>query len=483
MIIPRLVIAGTQSGCGKTTVATGVIAALAERRRVQPFKCGPDYIDPTYHTRAAGRPSRNLDSWMVPERSVLELFGRSCAGAGIAVIEGVMGLFDGRTGEGDAGSTAQIAKLLQAPVVLVVDAARVARSAAATIHGFRTFDPQLSVAGVILNRVAGERHYRAVAEPIEAEAGVPVLGYLPRRPDLELPERYLGLVPTVEGSLVDACFDHLRAACRETIDLARLEAISDSAPDLSRTAPDAVDEPLFPPEPTPPFVRIAVARDAAFSFYYEDNLDLLRAWGAEIIEFSPLVDAALPAGGSAVYLGGGFPELYASELASNPSMLHSLRDAAGKGMPVYAECGGLMYAGETLTDADGRMHKLLGLVPARTTIRDGRLALGYRELRARVESAVLEAGASVRAHEFHYSRLESDPDAATAAYTCEPDGRIDGYACGSVLASYMHLHFAARPTIAPRFVAAAAAWSEARQVRTVAQGKKLRTDAENPGVI
>ncbi len=481
MNVSRFVISGTQSGCGKTTVATGVIAALGERLRVQPFKCGPDYIDASYHARAAGRPSRNLDTWMVPEPSVLRLFDRACAGADVAVIEGVMGLFDGRTGEGEVGSTARVAKLLQAPVVLVVDASHVARSAAALVLGFKAFDPRLRLAGVILNRIAGERHYQAVAGPIEAEAGVPVLGYLPRRPELELPERYLGLIPTVEGSVTAERFDRLREATRESIDLARLEAIAASAPPLAPTGSgDRAEGPLFPAEPVAARARIAVARDAAFSFYYEDNLELLRAWGAEIVELSPLTDATLPAGTSAIYLGGGFPELYAGALAANRPLLASLRAAAASGMPVYAECGGLMYAGEALTDADGRPHKMLGLIPARSIIQGGRLTLGYRELRARVPSCVLEAGATVRAHEFHYSRLQADPDHATAAYTCEPDGRPEGYACGSLLASYMHLHFAARPTIAPRFVAAAAAWSKADQMRSRLRGRSLAPARRNP---
>ena len=459
MSVARIVIAGTQSGCGKTTVATGIIAALAERLKVQPFKCGPDYIDPTYHTRAAGRPSRNLDTWMVPERAVLELFLRAGVGGDIAVIEGVMGLFDGRTGEGQAGSTAHVAKLLRAPVVLVVDAARVARSAAATVHGFKTFDPQLTLAGVILNRIAGERHYQAVAGPIEAEAGVPVLGYLPRRADLELPERYLGLIPTVEGVVAEEHFERLRVACRATIDLARLEFIARSAPDLPLPATDeAGAASLFPEDGIAPHVRIAVARDAAFSFYYEDNLDLLRAWGADVVEFSPLQDASLPAGTSAVYLGGGFPELYAAELAANASMLRSLREAAAACRPVYAECGGLMYAAEALTAADGRVHQMLGVVPARTIIQGGRLTLGYRELRARAPSCVLEAGARVRAHEFHYSRLDTAPNEGASAYSQLPDGRPEGFRSGSVLASYMHLHFAAQPGIARRFVDTAAAW-------------------------
>jgi len=463
--IPRLIIAAPQSGAGKTTVATGIIAALAARRCVQPFKCGPDYIDPTYHTRAAGRPSRNLDTWMLPDSAVLELFERACSGADIAVIEGVMGLFDGKTGEDDAGSTARLAKLLRAPVVLVIDAGAVARSAAALVHGFHTFDPDLKLAGVVVNRVAGERHYQIVAEAIEREVGVSVLGYLPRSTEIELPERYLGLVPTVEGAVAGGYFSLLRAACEQTIDLAKLEAIAASAGPIPHPNPlpggeEVGESPpsLFPSEPIAPHVRIAVARDAAFSFYYEDNLDLLRAWGGEVVEFSPLENEGLPPETSGIYIGGGFPELFAAQLAGNLPLVGAIRSAAAAGMPIYAECGGLMYVGEGISDAEGRRQEMLGLVPAESNMQDSRLSLGYRELRALGPSAVLDAGAVARAHEFHYSRLDSEPAPGEAAYAVNGEGRLDGYRRGSVLASYMHLHFGSSPAIAPRFVATAKAW-------------------------
>lgn len=453
--VPRVVIAAPHSGAGKTTVATGIIAALAKTAAVQPFKCGPDYIDPSYHSAAAGHASRNLDSWMVPESRLLELFSRSSAGAGFAVIEGVMGLFDGRTGGGEAGSTAQIAKLLRAPVILVIDASRIARSAAAMAYGFARFDPGLSIAGVILNRVASPGHYQAVAPPIEQEAGIPVLGYLPRDPELELPERYLGLIPTVEGATAAAYFDRLREVCIESIDIGRIEAIARSTPTIDLPESDS----LFPLVPIAPICRIAVARDAAFSFYYEDNLDLLRAWGAEVIDFSPLHDSALPPRTSAVYIGGGFPELFASELAKNDGIGRSIRSAVARGMPVYAECGGLMYAGESLTDSEGRTHEMLGLVSARSRMTAERLTLGYHELRAVAPSPVLDTGERVRAHQFHYSTLESWPEQPSAAYDVDDGSRFEGFRRGSVTASYMHLHFGSNASIARRFVETAAAWS------------------------
>jgi cobyrinic acid a,c-diamide synthase len=446
----RIVIAGIQSGSGKTTVATGIMAALASSRTVQPFKAGPDYIDPSYHSRACGRPSRNLDTWMVGPEALLELFAAGCHGANIAVAEGVMGLFDGRTGGGEAGSTAQLAKLLGAPVVLVVDAAHIARSAAAIVRGFNTFDPALRLAGVILNRIAGQRHFDAVAEPIEREAGVPVLGFLPRQDDLALPERYLGLVPTVEGSVADGYFESLRAACEQHIDLSRIERIAADVPALPRG--HASQPSVFPEQSVSPCTRIAVARDAAFNFYYEDNLDLLRAWGAEICDFSPLSDSSLPAGCDAVYIGGGFPELFASELAANQPMLMDLQRAAAGGTPVYGECGGLMYLGEQLTDGQGARHEMAGLVPVQSSMYGGRLSLGYRELCALKASAVLPAGAIVRGHEFHWSRCDEEPPIDEAAYLVDGGDRREGYSRGSVVASYMHLHFGSSAAIAPRFV-------------------------------
>lgn len=446
--LKRIVIAGVQSGSGKTTIATGIMAALAARGRVQAFKAGPDYIDPSYHARATGRPSRNLDTWMVQPSLVRELFERAASNADIAVVEGVMGLYDGRTGERDAGSTASIAKLLEAPVVLVVDAAKIARSAAAIVLGFRLFDPQVNIAAVILNRIASPRHYEAVAGAIEREAGVPVIGAVPRDPELALPERYLGLIPTVEGAVAGAYFEYVRRACEQAIDLDRFERIAASAPPLRASESSG----LFPNGPLPPAVRIAVARDRAFSFYYEDNLDLLRAWGAEIVEFSPLSDTALPPGTAGIYIGGGFPELFAAELAANAPMHDALRRAAESCIPIYAECGGLMYLGEELIDQAGAGHRMAGLIPARSGMPGARLTLGYRELQALRDSPVLAAGAHVRAHEFHWS-VSDDGARPQTAYAVEGEpARCEGYASGSVLASYMHLHFATERGIVPRFL-------------------------------
>ena len=474
-----LVIAGTASGVGKTTVTAGLIAALARRGlRVQPFKVGPDYIDPTYHTSVAGRSCRNLDSWMLPPGALLELYARAASRCDVAIVEGVMGLHDGRHGSGRSGSTAEVATLIGAPVLLVIDAARSARSAAAVALGFRQLDPRVDLAGVIVNNVASPTHERAVAEPIAGEAGLPVLGSLPRDPAWRLPERYLGLVPTGERPLDADVVEQLAATIAERIDLDRLLAIAARA-----TPPAPVGRSLVPDRPRPSRARIAVARDAAFTFYYQDNLDLLRAWGAELVEFSPLADDRLPPGTSGIYVGGGFPELFADDLASNASLLEELRRAARAGMPIYAECGGLMYLAEGLVDRDGRRHRMAGLIPGWSSLERSRLTLGYREVRARRDSPLLPRGAAVRGHEFHWSVLDRAPEAERAAYDvlgAEP--RLEGYATDSLLASYVHLHFGSDPLLAPRFVEACASWADAAGVtRLPAPVERVPGTAVRPG--
>jgi cobyrinic acid a,c-diamide synthase len=446
--VKGIVVAGVASGVGKTTAAAGIMAALARRGlRVQPFKVGPDYIDPTYHRAACGVPSRNLDSWMLPHHHLRELFARAVAGCDVAVVEGVMGLFDGASPDSDEGSTAQVAKLLGLPVLLVADARKVARSVAATVLGFQRFDPQVRIVGVLLNGIAGPRHLDYCRRPIEQAVGLPVVGYLPRRDDLQLPERHLGLVPEVEGPVARDFFDRLAAQVEATVDLDMLLRLAE--------APDPAPPPplLFPPQPMPVRAAVAVARDRAFSFYYQDALDLLSAWGAEVVPVSPLEDASLPPGVGALYLGGGFPELYARELAENVSFLQSVREAARRGLPIYAECGGLMFLGRELVDAQGKAHPLAGLLPLRTSMEGARLQLGYRRVRALADGPVLAAGQEARGHEFHYSRLEVLEEAPAAYEVLDQPGRLEGFRVGSVWASYVHLHFAASPHMAPRLVA------------------------------
>lgn len=451
---PGCVIAGVASGTGKTTLATGLMAALAARGlRVQPFKAGPDYIDPSYHTAVCGRPSRNLDGWLVGEAATVELYRRAVADADVAVVEGVMGLYDGRSGGGEQGSTAQLAKLLGLPVLLVIDAGAMARSAGAVALGCRAFDPAVRIGGVILNRVASERHAAVVRDAVEREAGIPVLGALPREERLALPERHLGLIPVAEGQIAEEFFARARELVARQIDLDRVLALAATA---QRPPGETVAPSLFPPSPLPVRARIAVARDRAFSFYYADGLDLLRAWGAEIVTFSPLEDEELPPGCGAVYIGGGFPEVYAAPLAANAGMRAALRRAAAQGRIIYGECGGLMYLGETLTDAAGHTHPMVGLLPFNSTMSGSRLTLAYWDLTTRTAGVLAPAGRRLRGHEFHWSVPDRDPSPEEALYELAEVGRLEGFRRGSVYGSYVHLHFGADAGFAPAFVQAAA---------------------------
>lgn len=443
------IVAGTSSGVGKTTIATALAGALRARGlRVQPFKAGPDYIDPTYLARAAGRSCRNLDTWMVPPETVRELFTRAASDADVALVEGVMGLFDGA--DDGAGSAAHLARLLGLPVVLVIDARAMAQSAAAMVLGYQRFDPEVRVAGVILNRVAGARHAAICREAILAHTGVPVIGAIPRDEEAAIPERHLGLVPDVETPAADRWFDGLTQLAATHLDLDALLAIA--AP----VGTAEVAQPVFPASTPAHHARIAIARDEAFHFYYQDSLDLLEAHGAELVPFSPLADAALPAC-DAVYIGGGFPELFAADLARNEAMRSALRAAAARGVPVYGECGGLMYLGRGMADFEGVRHEMAGLVPAESVMQATRLTLGYREVESR-GTPLLPAGQRMRGHEFHWSALTSPPSEDGAAYrVLDQDGRADGYRVGSVTATYVHAHLATRRDLAPNFIAAAEA--------------------------
>jgi cobyrinic acid a,c-diamide synthase len=458
--VPRLVIAGTASGVGKTTIATGLMAALtAQGYRVAPFKIGPDYIDPSYHHVAVGQPSRNLDTWMISPATVAYLFARAAAQADLALIEGVMGLYDGFSGRSEAGSTAEVAKLLGAPVVLVMDVASLARSAGAMALGYRDFDPDLRLAGIVLNNVGSDRHALWVREAIES-VGIPVLGSLHRDGALHLPHRHLGLIPTAERGVVPSdselgqALHAIRKRTREGIDLDRIIELARSAPPFEAANPG-----LFPTESPSVSVRIAVARDEAFSFYYEDNLDLLRAHGAEIVTFSPLHDSQLPDGSQGIYLGGGFPEMYAKGLAANKAMHEAIRQASQQGLPIYAECGGLMYLTESITDLERRTYSMIGLVPGRIVTEGQRLKLSYAIIQVQRDSILAYKDQELRGHEFHLSEWVDLPTDMPRAYVVRPresgsHPRPEGYCRRNILASYIHLHFATTPDLAPNFVAA-----------------------------
>lgn len=449
---PTVVVAGVRSGVGKTTIATAIMAALTRRGyQVQPFKAGPDYIDPSYHQIACGTPSRNLDTWLLPHPTVVELFQRAAGKRQISIVEGVMGVFDGHSSLTEDGSTAELAKLLNAPVILVVDAGKVARSVAAEILGFQQFDPDLRIAGVILNGIGSPRHLEFCQPQIEATTGLPVLGYLPRREEFVQPERHLGLIPTVEGTVANLWYDAISKQVEETFDLDRIVKIAETCNPPAPQPEGYVA--AYPEQNEPKRARIAIAQDKAFSFYYQDSLDLLESWGAELLPFSPLEDQQLPLGAGGIYIGGGFPEMFASELANNKPMLASIRDAVKRGVPVYGECGGLMYLGKSLSDLDGQQHPMVGVIPAVSAMSDKRLVLGYREVESRIDNPLMTRGQRVRAHEFHWSILEEAPGESESVYrVLDQENRPDGFHAGSVWASYVHIHLGSDPSLARRFV-------------------------------
>ncbi|MER6215082.1 MULTISPECIES: cobyrinate a,c-diamide synthase [unclassified Streptomyces] len=473
--VPRLVIAAPSSGSGKTTVATGLMAAFAERGlAVSPHKAGPDYIDPGYHALATGRPGRNLDAFMCGPELVAPLFAHGAAGCDLAVVEGVMGLYDGAAGRGELASTAQVAKVLRAPVVLVVDASSQSRSVAALVHGFASFDPQVRLGGVILNKVGSDRHEAMLREALE-EAGTPVLGVLRRAPQVATPSRHLGLVPVAERrsdalAAVAALADQVRSGC----DLDALLALARTAPPLEAlpwspeaalaSAAGAVATAAAAAEPgrgraggAAPLV--AVAGGPAFTFSYAEHAELLRAAGAEVVTFDPLHDAALPEGTSGLVIGGGFPEVYAPELSANEPLRTAVAAFAAAGGPVAAECAGLLYLARSL---DGK--PMCGVLDADARMSE-RLTLGYREAVAISDSPLAAAGTRLRGHEFHRTVVEPGAGAAPAWGFTHPERRVEGFVRGSVHASYLHTHWAAQPSVAARFAAAAADFAAAPAAR------------------
>ncbi|MGW2477144.1 cobyrinate a,c-diamide synthase [Streptomyces sp. NPDC001665] len=484
--IPRLVVAAPSSGSGKTTVATGLMAAFAARGlAVSGHKVGPDYIDPGFHTLATGRPGRNLDAYMCGPELIAPLFAHGAQGCGLAVVEGVMGLYDGASGLGELASTAHVAKLLRAPVVLVVDASSQSRSVAALVHGFASWDAEVRIGGVILNKVGSDRHEALLREALE-ESGVPVLGVLRRVEGVAVPSRHLGLVPVAERrsdavAAVAAMGERVAAGC----DLEGLSALARSAPALpdgggwdagavvggafGGSVPLPIPElsPSFEqgrphssrnrgsaPDPAPPSPEglgsarpvVAVAGGAAFTFSYAENTELLAAAGADVVTFDPLRDEALPLGTRGVVIGGGFPEVYAAELSANAGLRKAVAELALSGGPVAAECAGLLYLARSLDglpmcgvlEADARMTK--------------RLTLGYRDAVALTDNVLAPAGARMRGHEFHRTVIEPGAGDEPAWGMHRPERRVEGFVRGNVHASYLHTHWAASPGTAARFV-------------------------------
>lgn len=437
--IPGLLIAAPSSGSGKTSLTLGLMALLRRRSlSVAPFKVGPDYIDPGHHAAVCGRVSHNLDSWFCQPAQVQETYRRGSVGANIAIVEGVMGLFDGVSGDSEEGSSAQLGKWLDLPVLLVVDARAQARSFAALVKGFCDFDPELKFVGVIANRVGSDRHKQLLQQAIESTAGLPpLLGCLPRREEIVLPERHLGLVTAedLQGDHANKLADWVE----QSLDLAWLQQFI--ASDV------AAESPLRPVEKK---LRIGIARDRAFCFYYPENLRLLEAAGAELVEFSPLTDQKLPENLAGLYFGGGYPELHARQLAENSTLQQQIAQLAEAGLPIYAECGGFMYLCRAIDQ-----HTMCGLFPAQAKMLPRRKALGYRQLELTADTPLGPVGSQIRGHEFHYSEVEM-PKSVARCYALtrrggEPLGN-EGYRYKNVLGSYLHLHFGSNPQVAEHFV-------------------------------
>jgi cobyrinic acid a,c-diamide synthase len=450
-----IVIAGERSGVGKTTITLALLAALKRRQQtVQSFKVGPDYIDPMFHQYVTGRACRNLDPILTSETYVRQCFDRHSRLADCALIEGVMGLFDGASGTTDAGSTARVAKLLNIPVVLILNCSSTSRSIAAIAHGYRTFDPQVQLAGVILNQVGSDRHLELLTAAL-LPLHLPILGVLRRRDDLHIPDRHLGLIPA--GELTDL-----------NLTLDRLADVGETCFDWERLLPLLIAKPVFVPpnphlqenwgEPTAATatrrIRLAVAKDAAFNFYYADNLDLLQDLGADLIEWSPLADSQLPPDLQGLYFGGGFPEVFAETLAANQPAKQAVKAAITAGMPTYAECGGLMYLCDRLVDFDDRSHPMVGIFPT-SAVMGKRLTLGYRQLTAVRDSLLFRAGDRVWGHEFHRSTLTDSPTEPLYTLQGYESNLIfapEGWSAYQVQAAYTHLHFGATPDLPARFL-------------------------------
>uniref|UniRef100_UPI00402946D3 cobyrinate a,c-diamide synthase n=1 Tax=Candidatus Tripitaka californicus TaxID=3367616 RepID=UPI00402946D3 len=460
-VYPSLLIAGTHSGVGKTTITLALMTTLKKKGlKVQGFKVGPDYIDPSHHTTATGIPSRNLDTWMMGPEACLELFTRAAREADISVIEGVMGLYDGHSDGTGAGSTAHLAKLLGVPVILVLDAKGIGQSAAAMALGYKLLDPEVLLAGVILNNVASKTHLEYLKKPIEGQAGLPVLAYMERDTDLSIPERHLGLTPSQEFSENHNLYEDL---AERLIWLGKRgpQEVASLTREIPPQRPRVFDVGVT--RRVAPTMRLALARDEAFHFYYQDNLDLLQSLGAQLLPFSPLRDSTLPPEVDLIYIGGGFPELYASQLEANLPMREAMRQAAEKGVAIYAECGGLMYLMERLINFEGRSYDMCGIFSGASQMGKKRQALGYVTVRAREDNLLCKRGETLRGHVFHWSRLVDVPeDSQKFAYELEKGmegvpanlGR-DGLQKDNVLASYVHVHFAQNLALATNLLSSA----------------------------
>ncbi|VVB86755.1 Cobyrinate a,c-diamide synthase [uncultured archaeon] len=464
--IPRILIAGDRSSAGKTTISIGIMSVLRDMGyKVQPFKVGLDFIDPSYHTEVTGRHSRNLDGYLMTEDAVREVFSHAVKGADMAIIEGVRGLFEGLEATSDIGSTAQIAKILECPVILAINARSITRSTAALVSGYKSFDPEVNVVGVILNNIGSSRHGEKATKAIETYTGTPVIGEIPRNDSMKISMRHLGLIPALEGRRRLADFDEnmgrIKNIIKEGIDIDRFISLARSAQPLIKP-----EEDIFKQQSNGNKIQIGVALDEAFNFYYRDNLELLELAGAELVYFSPVNDSALPKV-DGLYIGGGYPELFARELEDNTSMRESIKQASAEGMPIYAECGGLMYLTQEIkTDVSGSGNyhiaemkggtfRMAGAVPGRTLMGHKRV-VSYNVGGFVKDNVIGKAGATFIGHEFHHSEIVDIPEDTEFAIKLERGtgikGELDGILVGNTMAAYAHLHAASYTGFARAFV-------------------------------
>ena len=444
-----VVIAGTQSGSGKTTITLGLMAALQRKGlSIAPFKIGPDFIDPGHHTNITKKSSRNLDGWMLSKSYNLKCFSNATQNAECAIIEGVMGLYDGYDGTSEAGSTAQMAKWLNLPVIIIVNAKSMARSVAAIVQGFENFDPDLTFAGVIFNNVGSERHLNYLKEAVESSVKMPVLGGVPRNNDITIPERHLGLVTSDEHLFSDKTIDLLADLIETHINL---ETLIKELPYINCNK-------IIDKTPQKSKVRIAVARDKAFCFYYPDNFDWLIHYGAELVFFSPIEDDKLPENIGGIYFGGGYPELFANKLSQNHQLLNDIKEKSENNMPIYGECGGFMYLCQTLKPYSSKnQYTMTGCFPLNTSMTKKINVLGYREVNLKKNTIIGNTGMTLRGHEFHYSKLDSEiHDNIAKSYQVSGRKKMsayeDGFQIKQTLGSYIHLHFGSMPESAKIFV-------------------------------
>lgn len=441
--LPRIVIAGTASGTGKTTVTAGMLCALKKRNlSVASFKIGPDYIDPSYHKFLSGADCHNLDSWLVGKDEIANIFFHGSNGADISVIEGVMGLYDG--GREGVSSTAEIAKLLNAPVVLVIDCKSMGASAAAVAMGFRDYDKEVNFAGVILNRLGSKSHEKMICDAME-KLNIKVFGTILRDENLHLPERHLGLLPAVENNDKNALTEHF-VVMENSIKIDEIIALANNAKPLENIKHGLQNN-------AKKEVKIAVAKDEAFSFYYEDSHAVLEEFGAEIIFFSPLYDKEIPSCDGLI-LGGGFPEMFAEKLEANFSMRESIKNAADTGLPIYAECGGFMYLTESIVDLSGKTFDMVGVINKQAKMEHKLQTVGYVTAEQTGDTIFGKSGLKFKGHEFHFSITDSDE--GTAAFLIEKMRTgakyLSGYSDKNILASYLHLHFRGEREAAKNFV-------------------------------